>query len=67
MTFDVDGWEGELLVVVETEASDDRCFSVQLCKWLCYSGHGGYKRDRDYSETLLAAVKAGSRNQRLIT
>ena len=60
MTFKVDGWEDQLPMVVETEASDDevghRCFSVLLCKRLCYSGHGGYKRDRDYSETLLAAV-----------
>jgi len=47
MTFKVDGWEDQLPMVVETEASDDEvghiCFSVQLCKRLCYSGHGGYK------------------------
>jgi len=29
---------------------------VQLCKRLRYSGHDGCKRDRDHSESLLAAV-----------
>ena len=30
--------------------------SVQICKRLCYSGHGGCKCDRDHSKTVLAAV-----------